>query len=265
MKFQLFLIFLISSIQLSFHSQTINRLPCIDKEFNVVVHIFKDSLGNSDISETVINMNFDSLNVDFSPICASFNICEFVYHSNFQYDTLLTDYEWGEVKNLYNREKRINVYYVNEILFLMPKEVCGFATLSGIGMLYDSGIAIKKFDCCGPDSKTLSHEFGHYFGLMHTWEADLGAELADGSNCSTSGDFICDTPADPFIEGDDPNDYVDPNTCQFYSLKKDANNQFYNPLVGNIMSYYQDQCNCGFTYQQYLKMANTYLNNIGMW
>jgi hypothetical protein len=107
---------------------------------------------------------------------------------------------------------------------------------------------------------------GHYFGLSHTFEP--GGELVDGSNCSTVSDGICDTPADPFVEGDNTADYVNAN-CKFISMKKDANGQYYDPIVGNIMSYYPNACKCsaglGFTHDQYLKMANTYLSNPGMW
>ena len=37
--------------------------------------------------------------------------------------------------------------------------------------------------------RTLTHELGHYFNLDHTFEA------CDGANCATSGDRVCDTPA----------------------------------------------------------------------
>jgi hypothetical protein len=111
--------------------------------------------------------------------------------------------------------------------------------------------------------RVMQHEFGHYFGLPHTFEGS-GAELANGSNCTTAGDLICDTPSDPYVDGDDPNSYVDGN-CKFISMKKDANGQYYDPMVGNIMSYYSDACVCGFTHDQYMKMAKTYLSKIGMW
>lgn len=248
------------------YSQTIDRLPCVDKKFSVAVHIFKDSLGSANISESTIQANFDQLNQNFLPICVSFEICEFIYHSNFKYDSLNNvsePDEWQEVQNLYNLEHRINIYFVNKII--NPAGKCGFAGLGQITNLTSSGVVIQKTSgCCDGPYNVIIHEFGHYFGLEHTFETGSGLELADGSNALTAGDQIADTPADPFVDGDDVATYVDDN-CRFISMKKDANNQYYSPLVGNMMSYYPATCGCGFTHDQYMKMAKTYLQQIGMW
>jgi hypothetical protein len=240
-------------------SQTKDRLPCIDKTFSIVVHIVVDSLKNPNITEAAILNSLPDLNKNFAPICVSFNICEFRYIQNFAYDRITKNESAGrdfkEMQQQYNLKNRINIYYVEAITDV---SACGFASLGGITTFDALGIVIKK-SCLDP--KTLSHEMGHYFGLLHTFEGS-GTELANGSNCATAGDQICDTPADPYVDGEPPSDYVDGN-CRFISMKKDANGQYYDPLVGNIMSYYP--CSCGFTDQQYLKMASVYLSKTGMW
>lgn len=244
-------------------AQTQERLPCIDKKFSIVVHIVMDNSPAAGIAEAKIQENVDSLNKNFAPICVSFEICEFRYISNSYYNTIKNE-NWKEMQILYNVKKRINIYYVDAIN-LPSAGPCGFAELGGITDLDKEGIAIKKTaNCTGSISKTLSHEMGHYFGLSHTFETGGGAELANGTNCATAGDHICDTPADPFVPGDDPNSYVD-GSCKFISMKKDGNNQYYDPIVGNIMSYYPDRCACGFTHDQLMLMAKTYLTLIGMW
>ena len=44
------------------------------------------------------------------------------------------------------------------------------------------------------------HELGHFFFLYHPFEtAANGIECADGRNCSTTGDRVCDTPASPSV------------------------------------------------------------------
>ncbi len=237
-------------------SQTKDRIPCLDKSFSIVVHIVNDSLKAPGVTEAAIQATIPALNANFAPICVSFSICEFRYIDNFSYNKLHSEKTWPEVQNQYNLKNRINLYYVTDIID--KPGFCGFAGLGAVTELNGNGIVIKK-SCLDP--KTLSHEMGHYFGLLHTFEGS-GVELANGSNCKTAGDLICDTPADPYVVGEPTGQYVDA-ACKFISMKKDANGQYYDPLVGNIMSYYP--CSCGFTDEQYIRMATVYLSKTGMW
>ncbi len=252
MKRILLFVFLLSTQLLAF-GQTKERLPCVDKKFSVVVHIVMDYLPSAGITEAQILQNIVLLNAKFAPICVSFEVCEFRYIHNSYYDTIKNK-NWDEMQILYNVKNRINVYYVTEITLPGSGGEAGFAGLGAIANLQSDGIVLKKTSSL----KTLYHEAGHYFGLQHTFETSNGLELVNGSNCLTAGDKICDTPADP-------NGSVDPNNCQFLSTQKDANGQYYNPIVGNIMSYYPDNCACDFTHDQYIKMAKTYLALTGMW
>ena len=234
-------------------------LPCIDKKFTIVAHIVKDTFGNPGVFEETITESLSALNEVFAPICASFEICEFRYIDNFQYN-LTNESDWEELQVKYHQDNRINIFFV-ELIDNTPTK-CGFASLAGITNTNSGGIVIKK-ECADEDSGTIIHEMGHFFGLLHTFEGN-GTELVDGSNCETEGDAICDTPADPFVTGEDMKDYIDEdNECRFISPKLDANGQFYEPDVGNFMSYYP--CRCGFTHGQFLRMANTYLADPTMW
>lgn len=224
------------------------ELPCIDKKFSVVVHIVRDSLGEPNITEGDITGQIAYCNTLWDTICASFEICEFRYIDNFQWDSLeaLGGYRWQEMNTAHALDYRINIFYVDVIA--EPPETAGFATLGGIGASGGS-ICMTK----GGGAGTLAHEMGHFWGLPHTFE-NPGQELADGSNCTTAGDGICDTPADPYSGPDI--EYV--TDCIFTWMGLDPNGDYYDPDVGNIMSYYD--CTCHFSYQQYQKMAATFLN-----
>lgn len=253
---------LISCFSFSAFAQVQERLPCIDKKFSIIVHIVVDNTPDPGITQAQILENVDSLNKRFAPICVSFEVCEFRYINNSYYNIMKND-NWNEMQVLYNEKNRINIYYVNDIQ-VPGGGVCGFAGLGCITNVNSDGIVIKKLaTCVSSNSKTLAHEMGHYFGLAHTFEGS-GTELVNGSNCTTAGDLICDTPSDPFVFGDDPANYVD-GSCRFISMLTDANGQFYDPIVGNIMSYYPATCACGFTHDQLMKMARVYLAQIGMW
>lgn len=229
------------------YNYTNKNLPCIDKIFTVYVHVMKDSLGKAGIDSATVAGVIDGINKYFSPICVSFKACEYVEYPYYQFDTL-TNTQFAQMERHFHKDFRINLYLVSHQSVELKK--CGFASLKGITNMFSSFIVMEK-GCISPN--TLAHEMGHYFGLSHTFAG--GTELVDGSNCLTAGDKICDTPADPFVDGDPLGIYVN-SSCTFTGLMKDANGDYYQPDVGNIMSYYN--CYCGFTSDQFRLMASNY-------
>jgi hypothetical protein len=267
MKNFITLLYFFSFLSFAVNAQKKTKLPCIDKEFSVVAHVVKDSLGIANISPSQINSLVNSINPIFDSICVSFKVCDIKYIDNFMYDTLN---KWEELKNQYHVDNRINIYFVSKIE--VPAGAAGFAGLGAICTTDDNGIVLIK----KATPIVLAHEMGHYFGLSHTFENSMNSdinrrELVDGSNASGESDKITDTPADPYDPSMKASMYSlflssNPKTpCKFVGKMQDAKGNFYDPLVGNTMSYYPEECNCGFTHEQYLKMAKTFLSNPKMW
>lgn len=115
------------------------------------------------------------------------------------------------------------------------------------------------------DDKTLIHEMGHYFGLPHTFnnsdsEVVFERELVTrnnnepfpriSANCDSTGDFICDTPSDPF--GLPNTNVVD---CTYIGFATDSNNDQFSPIVDNIMGYNFCETNT-LTQGQYDRMTD---------
>ena len=112
--------------------------------------------------------------------------------------------------------------------------------------------------------KTLTHQVGHYFGLLHTDHTDsrhgMGAYLAHNfhldMNDPDSGDYIDDTPTE-LTAVIDPTDLT--------SNKELHTQSEYNPLFMNFMDGTIDKFVCMFTVKQIKNMRyfiNKYRSNI---
>jgi len=218
---------------------------CFGKTLSITAHLIADSLGDYGVTEAAIIGSIQTLNTYFAPICIQFEVCKFNYIPNYKYNKFLRQTEEQELINLYSVPNTINIYYPSVVSPIAGTTVGGYAYFPG-----------------GPDFIIISrgsleviiHEMGHFFGLYHTFETQFGAELANGSNCISAGDLVCDTPADPGLTNSSAPD------CQLSPYVKDANGDWYVPNIGNVMSYYSEDCSCGFTTQQYNRMADMYLS-----
>ncbi len=106
------------------------------------------------------------------------------------------------------------------------------------------------------NGSTLAHEMGHYFNLFHTHEIIFGEEGANGSNCRTAGDLLCDTPADPDLSRSGAMGAGCTYVGQFTDASFCGNNP-YVPDTHNLMSYAPSNCRTDFTQQQLDKMNYT--------
>jgi hypothetical protein len=232
-------------------------LPCLNKTFSVVVHIVRDTFGNLNVNPDSASAWVSELDNYFKPVCTKFKVCDTRIIDNFQYDFISDPAEWNELLDKYHQPNRINIFFVAGSNSL-PQE-CGFATPTGILETQTGGILVHKFGCVGNGSKMLPHLMGHFFGLLHTFEG-YGTELVNGTNCTSEGDLLCDTPADPYTPPQSMSQYLsNQHPCRFIYQRTDANGDFYRPDTGNLMSFYPDECRCAFTYQQLFKMASEYL------
>ncbi|MBO9564304.1 MAG: T9SS type A sorting domain-containing protein [Niastella sp.] len=139
----------------------------------------------------------------------------------------------------------INLYYTYRA-FLGGGEVGGYTYLPSninnkIAIIYNHA----------DNERTFVHELGHYFGLIHTFETFYGKELVSGANCTTTGDYVCDTPADP---GGQPGYTV--NNCIYTGTILDPEGRPYNPLLYNAMAF--NYCGSDLTKGQHERMRNSY-------
>jgi hypothetical protein len=149
----------------------------------------------------------------------------------------------------------INLYFPNSVVF-GSLAVSGYAyfpsTLSSTNRVF---VQVSN----ATDSRTIAHELGHYFNLLHTFQSSTDAtqtnreyvtrDNSQGANCATKGDLLCDTPADPYGR-----DSVSLLGCTYTGTARDPQGQLYSPSLSNIMSYYPIACGNTFTAGQYNRM-----------
>lgn len=226
---------------------------CLQRDFVVMAHLVRDTFQNINSTPENIAAALDLVNEWFDPICVRFVLREVDTLDNFQYDIPANFNEIEQLWAHHNEDNRINLYIVSDLSFVSPEPV--FATYQGILQTEQGGLLIN-FDQLNSNPLWLVHGFGHYCGLLDTNE-DFDEQLVNGDNCETTGDEVCDTPADPYNELDLENGlaaYID-DECRFIFPGLDENGEYYLTQSGNAMSLYPLDCWCGLTFGQFERMA----------
>ncbi|MBL4657185.1 MAG: PKD domain-containing protein, partial [Flavobacteriales bacterium] len=213
----------------------------------VSIHIIRRSNGTGGILPAQVSTALDVANYFFQEGGIRFYQCgpvNFIDDDNFYSFQKTVDETLCDINDVANT---INIYFADYLYKVSGTDttsLCGYAYLSGP----KDRILMKN--SCTMNGSTLSHELGHYFSLLHTHSSSFGAELTDGSNCSTAGDQFCDTPADPTLSYSTVT-----SSCDYTGSSTDANGQSYVPDVANIMSYSRKYCRSHFSMEQSDQMA----------
>ena len=146
------------------------------------------------------------------------------------YDTFSQRYDLKDMITLYIMDHKKDFCEVTPTSISCLK-TGGFSyILSG----RNNNIVMSQFDL--KNEKIVAHEFGHFFGLYHTFEEHLfGRDNFERSTCSITGDRICDTPPDP---GSVFEVYVNYSNCEMNDFNNSNGNE-YKPLIENYMAYYK--------------------------
>ena len=161
------------------------------------------------------------------------------------------------LRKVNNVPNTINVYFTN-----LQGNLAGLGTftknstqgiLLNYSNMFENSTGIFRME-------VFAHEMGHYFNLFHTHETANGVECPSESNCSTAGDLLCDTPADP---GLNQPLFVDAN-CVYTNmapLPAGCGSTPYSPSTRNLMSLARGDCRNEFTPGQIDKVLNTLRND----
>ncbi len=218
----------------------------------IKAHIVRATNGSGGLTTVQLNQAIGIMNGIYVAAGIEFFLCDGINYIN---NDDFYDYETSQESALTstnNVNGVINIYFTNSIVSTSSGGgLCGYAYFPG------GPETILMANSCATNGSTLSHEMGHFFALSHTHGnsnvAGSTEELVDGSNCESTGDFICDTQADPKLG----NATVNIN-CQYTGTTQDANAAFYRPNPLNLMSYSRKACRNFFSPQQYARINAAY-------
>jgi len=220
----------------------------------VRIHIVTLDNGTGGISLNNINQAMANLNFVYQQEDIEFFIADVNYIANSTY----YEFNQSDENNLcspHEENDAVNVFFVNSITTNSGGGACGYARFPSnhtitLRILMDNGCTV------GSVNGTFVHEFGHFFNLPHTHNgtsngpthsnAENVTRTGPNANCTSNGDFICDTEADP--TGSTSN-------CVYSGGGQDQFGEDYNPNEDNIMSYYPDGCGGILTPGQYSRVA----------
>ena len=220
----------------------------------VRIHIVTLDNGTGGISLNNINRAMANLNFVYQQEDIEF------YIANVNYIASTAYYEFSQSEEdamcgANEVDDAVNVFFVNNITTNSGGGACGYARYPQnlditLRILMDNGCTLNGVN------GTFVHEFGHFFNLAHTHNgtsngnghanAEHVPRTGGNSNCSTNGDYLCDTEADPTGST---------TACVYDEGGSDTYGNLYTPDEDNIMSYYPDGCGGIFTPNQYTRIG----------
>ncbi|WP_167332545.1 M43 family zinc metalloprotease [Bacteroides timonensis] len=213
----------------------------------VFIHVVRYSSGSGLDKEIVSSTIINNLNRDYADTSFSFSLLGSEYIDNDDLNRLPSFL----ITPLFSQNRHSNAIDIYVVSVGRDFNAAGQAQSIPSTACIIKGNYYKE--------STVAHEVGHCLGLYHTHhgtsvgESGSGtcAELVDGSNSTTCGDYISDTPADPNIW----------NGCTYIGNITDAHGDSYSPSSSNLMSYAGKSCRTQFTLVQNQRMVNTLEHN----
>ncbi|MBH8571320.1 zinc-dependent metalloprotease [Microvirga sp. STS02] len=210
---------------LPYEQRTAAKVATVVTYIPVKVHIVRRSDGSGGIDETQIYQGMAASNEQFILAHMQFYMAgQVTYIDNTQYYDFASQDETA-ISQANDVPNVINLYYTHTASF-QGSPVGGYCT--------------SRIFLTNPHAnldRSFTHEFGHFFGLIHTFDQSnsgtiANRELVARTNCQTTGDWVCDTPADP---SERPGaTYLE---CEYVGTITDAQGALYSPPTRNAMAF----------------------------
>ena len=237
---------------------------CINVQFQIV----RTTAGSGGTVITTLDQVNNLLNNHLNPHNIFVNKIGIDYINNSTYYDM-NDAQFNSLVAINNNPNAINFYIINS---------CSNWVGRASSITSRNLVIVNSYCTTG----VSAHEFGHCLNLWHTFQGTASGttgcpELINGSNCSSCGDYVCDTPADAnigAINGYNPdlsNDmsYSSPSSLTHFTTlqgtrMRDALNgsTVLQPIIGNLCkSIVGSEILCASPNQSYT-VSNSATNNI---
>lgn len=239
------------------------QLPPNGMTYTIPIHVWV-SKPSFDLESLYTTINQVNSTFSFSN-GARFEICKVSRITDFQDVDLRNGTQHQSLYNTHNTPNMINLYFVDKISdSAFPLQSWGGFAKFPFDLL--EVVVVSSFL-----PTIISHELGHFFGLLHTHDDTGGFDkefvtrlTSEGANCSTvqgvgtgKADRLCETAADPF--GLSGNTCLNGSACSFYDgniRPRKPLGDIYTPPYDNIMSYHLNTANQFVAKQQQIMNVN---------
>jgi hypothetical protein len=228
-------------------TDSVTQLYELNHTVHLAIYIVKDNKGQSNVDTAVLSDAIVKVNAAFHLIKTTFALFSLSYIDNYNFDVIRMGANEKSLLTQYAVPDMICVYLVNKLYNAVGQEICGYTYYPSAS----KDVILLRKGCLS--GAFLTEQMGHFFNLYHTHETAFGNEYVDRSNCGTSGDRCCDTPADPGLTGMVSAD------CQYNGTGRDTHGHYYAPTTHNFMSLAPLSCRCYFSEDQYIRMINCML------
>jgi len=213
----------------------------------VEVHIVMNIKGNAEVNQKSIYNSVVLTNSYFKEVGIHFFVDTIDYVNDYNYSYIAYNNLRKELLVKYAVNNRINLFIVDSIKL---------GSFYSYGFTYFPDVPDSNYiflDKSYLSGNSLTTMLGHFMGLLSTHETAGGKEQANEKNCAESGDYICDTYADPDLLGQ----VID--SCKYIGTMRDDMGKYYIPSIANIMSDSPDKCKCILTPLQFRRIYYYYL------
>ena len=193
---------------------SVTRVTGLNRTLHLALYIVKDNKGQTNVDPAALTAAIEQVNAAFDPVGITFAVHTLTYIDNYHFDEIRMGVNEKSMRAQYAVPGFICLYLVNKLYGTGGQEICGYTYYPSAS---EDVILLRKACLNGA---FLAEQMGHFFNLYHMHETAFGTEYVDRSNCQTSGDRCCDTPADPGLTG------LVTSDCRYNGTGRDAHGSY---------------------------------------